>query len=100
MHGPYTVSVTTDGSVHATGADGLTRSATQITPAQLAALEGRAALAHFDSMPTFTRCPGATARSTTWIRIGSKKVTVAGTCLPAYQQLRKAFVAVTHFYMG
>ena len=100
VHGPYTVSIASDGSVHATGAEGLIRSASHITLVQLAALDRRATLARFTSLPTLTRCPGATARSTTWIRIGSKKVTVVGTCLPAYQKLRSAFLTATNLFFG
>ena len=99
-HGAYIVQVVGDGSVHVSGDDGLTRAATQISPSQLVVLNSRAVHLHFGSFPPYTRCSGATSHTTTWIRIGSKKVTVAGTCLDAYQQLWKAFVAVTHFFMS
>ena len=98
-HGAYTVRIAADGYVQATGNGGLTRvGAPQLAPTQLAALDRNAALDHFGSFPDLTRCTGATAASTTWIRIGSKKVTVVGICLPAYQRLFKAFVAATRFY--
>jgi hypothetical protein len=99
-HGAYTVSIAADGSVHATGDDGLTRAAAQLPPSRLVAIDRRATLARFGGFPNLKRCSGATARSTTWIRIGSKKVTVVGTCLPAYQRLWKALVAATDFYSG
>jgi len=99
-HGPYVVQVNADGSVHASGDDGLTRAATQITASQLAALDRRAVRAHFGSLPAHTRCSGATKNTTTWIKVGSKKVTVAGSCLVAYQQLWKALVTATRFYSG
>jgi hypothetical protein len=98
--GPYVVAIGRDGSVHASGDGGLTRAATHIASSQLAALDRRAARAHFGSFPAHTRCSGATKRTTTWIQIGSKKVTVAGTCLDAYQHLWKAFVAATDFFMS
>jgi hypothetical protein len=97
-HGPYVVQINADGSVHASGDDGLTRATTQITPSQLAALDRRAARVHFGSFPAHTRCSGATKNTTTWIKVGSKEVTVAGTCLAAYQQLWKALVTATQFY--
>jgi hypothetical protein len=97
-HGPYVVQINADGSVHASGDDGLTRATTQITASQLAALDSRAIRAHFGSFPAHTRCGGATKNTTTWIKLGSKKVTVAGTCLDAYQRLWKALVTATRFY--
>jgi hypothetical protein len=100
LHGAYAVQVNADGSVHASGDGGLTRAATRISSRQLVALDRRATRGHFGNFPTYTRCSGATRYTTTWIRIGSKKVTVAGTCLDAYQQLWKAFVAATHFFMS
>jgi hypothetical protein len=99
-HGPYVVQINADGSVHASGDDGLTRATTQITTSQLAALDRRAARVHFGSFPAHTRCSGATKNTTTWIKFGSKKVTVAGSCLVAYQQLWKALVTATQFYSG
>jgi hypothetical protein len=100
LHGAYVVRVNADGSVQATGDGGLTRTAAQIPASRLTALNTRAARAHFGSFPSYTRCAGATRSTTTWIRIGAKKVTVAGTCLDAYQQLWKAFVAATHFFLS
>lgn len=98
--GPYTVTIVADGSVHATGDGGLTRvGAPQLSAAQLAALNRSVVLSHFGSLPALTRCPGATPYTTTWIRVGSKKVTVAGVeCSGAYQRLHKAFLAATRFY--
>jgi hypothetical protein len=86
-------------SVHATGNGGLTRiGRPQLAPTELAALNRSATGARFGSLPALTRCTAATAASTTWIRVGSKKVTVDGACLPAYQRLFKALVAAVHFY--
>jgi hypothetical protein len=99
-HGAYVVRIKGDGSVHASGDDGLTRAAAQITASQLAALERGSTRAHFGALPSYTRCSGSTRNATTWIQIGSKKVTVAGTCLAAYQKLWKALVAATHFFMS
>ena len=99
-HGAYTVSIAADGSVHATGDEGLIRTASQLLPSRLVAIDRSATLARFGGFPNLKRCPGATARSATWIRIGSKKVTVVGTCLPAYQRLWKALVAATGLYSG
>lgn len=99
-HGAYVVQVSADGSIHASGAEGLTRSASQIALSQLVAFDRRATRMHFGSFPAYTRCIGATRRTTTWIRIGSKKVTVAGTCFVAYQQLWKAVVTATRFYVS
>ena len=98
--GAYVVMIGRDGSVHASGDGGLTRAAAHVTPGQLVALDRRAARAHFGNLPAHTRCSGATKNTTTWIQIGSKKVAVAGTCMDAYQQLWKAFVAATHFFMS
>jgi hypothetical protein len=100
LHGAYVVQVNADGSVHASGDGGLTRAATRVSSSQLVALDRRATRAHFGKFPSYTRCSGATRYTTTWIRIGSKKVTVAGICLDAYQQLWKAFVGATHFFMS
>jgi hypothetical protein len=98
-HGAYTVNIDINGSVHAAGNGGLTRVGSPLlAPTQLNALNRSATLAHFGGFRSLTRCAGALAASTTWIRIGSKKVTVTGTCLPAYQRLFKAFVAATHFH--
>jgi hypothetical protein len=99
-HGAYVVRIHGDGSVHASGDGGLTRAATQVTSSELVSLDRRAVRAHFGSLPSYTRCNGAARNTTTWIEVGSKKVTVAGTCLDAYQQLWKAFVASTHFFMS
>jgi hypothetical protein len=98
LHGPYIVHVNGDGSVQTSGDEGLTRAATQISPSQLVALNSRAAHVHFGSFPPYTRCTGGTRLTTTWIQVGSKKVTVAGTCIDAYQQLWRALVAATHFF--
>lgn len=99
-HGAYVVRIDGDGSVHASGGGGLTRAAVQVSSSQLVALDRRATRARFGSFPAYTRCSGATTNTTTWIRIGSKKVTVAGTCFDAYQQLWKAFVAATHLFFS
>jgi hypothetical protein len=100
LHGAYVVQLNVDGSVHASGDGGLTRAATRVSSSQLVALDRRATRVHFGEFPSSTRCSGATRYTTTWIRIGSKKVTVAGICLDPYQQLWKAFVAATHFFMS
>ena len=100
LHGSYVVQVNADGSVHVSGDDGLTRSTTQISESEVVALDQRAKRAHFGGFPAYTHCSRATKLTTTWIRIGSKKVTVAGTCFAAYQQLRTAFVTATRFYLS
>lgn len=99
--GAYAVTVTADGSVHATGAEGLTRvGAPRLTPAQLAALNRSVGLAHFGALPALTRCPGRSSGSTSWIRVGSKKVTVDGACVPVFHQLFRTFVTATRFYVS
>jgi hypothetical protein len=100
-HGNYTVVIATDGSVRATGDGGLTRlGMPHLSRSQLAALSKSVTRAHFGSLPASTRCVGATPATTTWVRIGSKKVTVAGQCRAAYQRLFKAFVTATHLALS
>src|SRR5262245_55783504 len=98
-HGPYTVKIDGNGDVMAIGNGGLSRlGVTHLGPSQIAALNADARTAHFGSLPTTTRCSDAQANPTTWVRIGSKKVTVHGPCLPAYQHLFKALVRTVRFY--
>jgi dipeptidyl aminopeptidase/acylaminoacyl peptidase len=100
-HGLYSIVIATDGSVRATGDGGLTRlGVPHLAPSQLAALNRSITHAHFGSLPSSTRCVGATPATTTWIRVGSKKVTVAGTCLTAYQRLFTTFVKATHLTLS
>jgi hypothetical protein len=98
-HGPYTVSIDTTGLVRATGNGGLSRlGVSHLDASEIAALNRIARAARFGSMPALTQCPAAAPNSTTWIRIGVKKVTVRGACLPAYQRVFKAFVRAVKFF--
>jgi hypothetical protein len=100
-HGAYTVTIAADGSVRATGNGGLARvGVPRLSPSQLASLNRSATAAHFGSLPPVTRCPGVTPSTTTWIHVGTRKVSVAGPCVSAYQRLLKAFVAATRFFMS
>jgi hypothetical protein len=98
-HGPYTVTIDSQGDVTATGNGGLSRiGVTHLGPTQDAALNADARAAHFGSLPAMTHCSNAQANSTTWVRIASKKVSVHGACLPAYQHLFNALVKSVNFY--
>jgi hypothetical protein len=98
-HGPYTVTIDASGLVRATGNGGLSRlGVSHLGRPQVAELNRVARAARFGSLPALTRCPAAQANSTTWVSIGSKKVTVHGACLPAYQRVFKTLVATVHFF--
>jgi hypothetical protein len=100
VHGPYIVTVAADGSVHVRGGAGLMRiGATQLGSARIAALNRLALNVRFGSLPTVTHCSATPSNATpSWIRVGSKKVTVYGTCLPGYQRLLKALRAAVHLF--
>lgn len=98
-YGAYAVTIEPDGAVHAAGDGGRARvGVPQLDTTEIAALVRAAARARFARMPAYTRCPGAGLRSTTWILIGARKVTVRGICVPAYQRLFKALVTATAFF--
>jgi hypothetical protein len=100
-YGAYTVVIKADGSVQASGNGGLTRvGAPHLGPAQLASLNRSVTHSGFGGMLAATHCPQGTSGSATWIRVGSKTVTVEGTCRLAYQRLFKALVATTRFFMS
>jgi hypothetical protein len=97
-HGPYAVTVAIDGSVHVTGSEGLMRiGVTQLGPARIAALNRLTLTVRFASLPAVTHCSGPPSNSTTsWIRVGRKKVTVHGACLSGYQRLLRALKGAVH----
>jgi len=98
-HGPYTVTIDSNGDVTTTGNGGLSRiGVTHLGSSQIAALNADARAARFGSLPAMTRCPNAQANSTTWVRIANKKVSVHGGCVPGYQQLFKALVKSVNFF--
>jgi hypothetical protein len=89
---PYTVSVTSDGRVHVSGA--ATAGRTKLTAAQLTSLDRAAADARFTSLPAMTNCPGTLPDvATKFIRVGGKTVRVHGNCVPRFAKL---FTALSH----
>jgi hypothetical protein len=93
VHGPYIVTVATDGSVRVTGSAGLMRiGVTRLDSARIAALNRLALNVRFATLPAVTHC-SVTSKATSWVRIGAKKVTVYGTCLSGYQRLLRALRA-------
>jgi hypothetical protein len=97
VHGPYIVTVATDGSVRVTGSAGLMRiGVTRLDSARIAALNRLALNVRFGTLPAVTHCSVTSSKPTSWVRIGAKKVTVHGTCLSGYQRLLKALRAAVH----
>ena len=78
--------ITTDGVVRLTGAAQIGRA--KLSRIQLGELNRLAATGAFGTLPPMTRCPAALPDvATTFIRVGPRKVSVHGTCVPAFRQL-------------
>ena len=98
LHGPYVVTVATDGSVQVAGSEGLVRvGVSQLGSARIAALNRLALNVRFGSLAAVTHCSGTPSDTTfSWVRVGPKKATVFGTCLSGYEQLLRALKAAVH----
>lgn len=86
---PFTVVITTDGAVRATGSAGVGRR--RLTLLQLGTLNRLAATSDFGSLAPRTDCPGTLPDvALTFIRVGPRTVRVHGDCVASYRQLWNA----------
>jgi hypothetical protein len=86
---PFTVVITTDGIVRATGSAVAER--THLTRLELGNLNRMAAVGNFGTLPQMTNCSGTLPDiATTFIRVGPRTVRVRGTCVTEYRALWKA----------
>jgi hypothetical protein len=89
---PYTVTITSTGSVSVSGA--ATAGRMKLTPAQLAVLDRAVTEAHFGAFLPMTNCPGTLPDiATTFIRFGAKTARVHGSCVARYTKLFTALRA-------
>jgi hypothetical protein len=83
---PYTVTITSTGTVSVSGA--ATAGRTKLTGAQLAVLDRAVTEARFGALPPLTNCPGTLPDiASTFIRFGAKTVRVHGNCVARYTKL-------------
>jgi hypothetical protein len=83
---PFTVTISASGAVHVAGP--VTVGRTKLSGPQLATLAKVAAQTRFGSLPPTTACSGTLPDiAATWIRAGSHRVQVHGTCSAAFTRL-------------
>jgi len=83
---PYTVSIGSDGRVHASGP--VTVGRMKLTASQLATLELAVSAARFASLHAVTDCHGTLPDiAATFIRVGARTVRVHGACVARYTKL-------------
>lgn len=88
---PYTVAISADGHVRATG---VTVGRTQLSKAQLAKLSTVAAASHFASIAAVTNCPKTNPDvAATFVRVAGRTVRVHGGCVARYQRVWTALTA-------
>src|SRR5689334_7643695 len=82
---PFTVVISATGHVTANGATPRTQ---KVPPAALASLRRLAAAAQLSTMRALTLCPQTLPDfAAAWIRIGTHRVAVRGTCRPSFSRL-------------
>ncbi len=96
---PYTVSIAADGGVFATGPVKVGR--TTLTAAQLATLAKTVAAASFSTLPATTFCLGTLPDfASSWISVGSRKVSVRGSCSPRFSRVWTALAGAARLSNG
>jgi hypothetical protein len=89
---PYTISITSHGAVYATGPVKVGR--TSVTAAQLASLAKTVSAADFTTLPAATFCLGTLPDfASTWISVGSHRVSVRGSCSPRFARVWSALAS-------
>ncbi len=85
---PYTVTISATGHVTAVG---VTAHKTVLLAATVKALLRLAATERFSSQPSLTLCPSTLPDfASPWIRIGTHRVAVRGSCRPGFSRLYAA----------
>lgn len=96
---PFTVTIVPGGGVRATGP--VTVGRATLTKAQLGVLAATAKKAGFASLPATTLCPGALPDvAAMWIRSGSRRVLVHGTCSAGFTRLWNALARAVSLSYG
>jgi len=86
---PFTITIASNGAVHAFGPVGVGR--TTLTAAQEASLRTVVAKARLAALPATIRCAAVLPDiATSWIRVGARTVRVYGNCLARFERVWNA----------
>lgn len=96
---PFTVTIAADGTVHATGP--VTVGRRKLSKSQLATLGKIAGQIHFGALPPTTACTGTLPDiAAGWIRSGSHRAQVHGTCSAAFTRFWNALETAVRLSTG
>jgi len=96
---PFTVTIAQNGAVRVTGPVKVGRA--QLTATQLADLASAVAKARFATLPATTACTGTLPDiAATWVRAGTHRVQVHGSCSSRFTRVWNALAAAVRLSYG
>jgi hypothetical protein len=96
---PFTVTIAQSGAVRVTGPVKVGR--TRLTAGQLAVLAAAVSTAQLATLPPTPACPGTLPDiASTWIKAGSHRVQVHGSCSPRFTRVWNALASAVHLSYG
>jgi hypothetical protein len=96
---PFTVTIAQNGVVHVTGPVRVGR--TRLTASQLATVAAVVAKERLATLPATTACPGTLPDiASTWVRAGSHRVQVHGSCSTRFTRVWNALTAAVRLSYG